>query len=125
MERNDLSDKCAVVEVSYEPRLPSVEICAKRSLISNRCCRENMARRVIQTSHTLDVSSNSHTHTHTQGSNTQISVLRDAETIPSVCNVIKTFLFYFCAFTRNINLNDSKQRTSQHAAMLFSVTGTG
>lgn len=56
VERDDLSDKCAVVEVSFEPRLPSVEICAKRSLISNRCCRENRAWRVIQTSHTLTVS---------------------------------------------------------------------
>lgn len=53
VERKDSSDQCAVVGGGSQPRLPSGEICEKRSLISNRCCGENRARRVIQTSHTL------------------------------------------------------------------------
>lgn len=51
-----LWDKYAAVEkVSYEPRLPAVQACVKRSLIPNRCCGENGARRVTGASYTLNV----------------------------------------------------------------------
>ena len=58
-------------KVSYEPRLPAVQTCVKRSLIPNRCCGENGARRVTGASYTLNViwnsgcSAQTHTRTHT------------------------------------------------------------
>lgn len=55
------------------------------------------------------------THTHTQGSNSQSSLLRDGETIPFLCDVIQTFSFYFCIFTRSINLTSISQTTNSSA----------
>lgn len=44
-----------MVDVSYEPSLPATQTCVKPSLIPNRCCGENRARRVIHASYTLNV----------------------------------------------------------------------